>query len=191
MTLLKQQIKKGKSKTKKMKYLFYILFFCIIAPNAFAEGMVFNFKSPVFNGIGFSAHALTIENQEFSRKAAIKEKEAGALRQEIRDAGNTNYAKFIKNIESRIYAQLSKNLTDSLFGESCGTTYDGLGVVVPPTDKVGQGDTVGVGSCSGTVTFEGTTISYEKNTTTDVVTLTIDGADGKSTITVPLNDFQF
>ena len=48
-----------------------------------------------------------------------------------------------------------------------------------------------MGSCSGTVTFEGTTINYEKNTTTDIVTLTIDGADGKSTITVPLNDFQF
>ena len=56
-----------------MKYLFYILFFCIIAPNAFAEDMVFNFKSPAFTGIGFSAHALTIENQEFSRKAAIQE----------------------------------------------------------------------------------------------------------------------
>ena len=174
-----------------MKHLFYILFFCVITSNAFAEPLVHRFLSPAFTGLGFSAHALTIEDQEFSRKAALKEKQAAAVRQAIRDAGNTNYAKFIKNIESRIYAQLSKDLTDSLFGESCGTTYDGLGVAVPPTDKVGQGDLEGVGSCSGTVTFEGTTISYEKNTTTDIVTLTIDGADGKSTITVPLNDFQF
>ena len=174
-----------------MKYVFYIVLFCIASSNVFADSMVHKFKSPAFNGVGFSAHALTIENQEFSRKATIKEKKASETRQLIRDAGNTNYAKFLKNIESRIYAQLSKDLTDSLFGESCGTTYDSAGDAIAPTAEVSQGETVGVGSCSGTVTFEGTTITYEKNTTTDLVTLTIDGADGKSTITVPLNDFQF
>ena len=35
-----------------------------------------------------------------------------------RDAENTTLARFIKNFESRIYAQLSRQLVDQLFGEN-------------------------------------------------------------------------
>jgi hypothetical protein len=67
-------------------------------------------------------------------------------------------------VESRIYAQLSKQLVDSMFGDDAGT--------------------------SGTVTFEGTTISYVKDS--DNVALTIVSPDGSSTvITVPIGDFTF
>ena len=70
----------------------------------------------------------------------------------------------MKNVESRIYAQLSKQLVDSMFGETASST--------------------------GTVTFEGTTISYVK--TSDEVELTIVGTDGTTTtITVPVGDFTF
>ena len=107
---------------------------------------------------------MTIENQEFSRSEAIREKKAAAERQAIRDASNTNLSKFIKNVESRIYAQLSKQLVDSMFGEAAST--------------------------SGTVTFEGTTISYTKSN--DTVDLTIVDTNGSSTIiTVPVGDFTF
>ena len=34
--------------------------------------MVHKFKNPSFSGIGTSAHYLTIENQEFTRKMTIK-----------------------------------------------------------------------------------------------------------------------
>ena len=126
--------------------------------------MTHTFKSPSFNGNGYSAHVLTIENQEFSRSEAIREKKAAAERQAIRDASNTNLSKFIKNVESRIYAQLSKQLVDSMFGEAAST--------------------------SGTVTFEGTTISYTKSN--DTVDLTIVDTNGSSTIiTVPVGDFTF
>ena len=126
--------------------------------------MTHTFKSPSFNGNGYSAHVLTIENQEFSRSEAIREKKAAAERQAIRDASNTNLSKFIKNVESRIYAQLSKQLVDSMFGETAST--------------------------SGTVTFEGTTISYTKSN--DTVDLTIVDTNGSSTIiTVPVGDFTF
>ena len=148
-----------------MKYIFYIFCFCVaITSNAFGDSMVHKFKSPAFTGTGFSAHALTIENQEFSRQKAIKEKKEAAERQAARDVANTNLSKFMKNVESRIYAQLSKQLVDSMFGEDSGT--------------------------SGTVTFEGTTISYLKDS--ENVALTILDANGSETIiTVPIGDFTF
>jgi curli production assembly/transport component CsgF len=131
---------------------------------AFAGDLTHQWKSPAFSGTGYSAHVLTIENQEFSRKKALKEKKEAAERQLLRDAANTNLSKFMKNVESRIYAQLSKQLVDSMFGEDSGT--------------------------SGTVTFEGTTISYIKSS--DTVELTIESPDGSSTvITVPIGDFTF
>ena len=140
-----------------------VCFFMFMNPSH-AGDLIHTWKSPAFSGNGYSAHVLTIENQEFSRKKALKEKKEAAERQAVRDAANTNLSKFMKNVESRIYAQLSKQLVDSMFGEDAST--------------------------SGTVTFEGTTISYTKGT--DTVELTIVSPDGTSTIiTVPVGDFTF
>ena len=53
-----------------------------------------------------------------TRKEAI-EAEIKALQEQLeRDAENTTLARFIKNFESRIYAQLSRQLVDQLFGEN-------------------------------------------------------------------------
>jgi transcription elongation GreA/GreB family factor len=132
--------------------------------HSYAGQMTHQFKSPAFSGQGYSSHVLTIENQEFSRKKAIKDKKDAAERQRIRDENATNLSKFMKNVESRIYAQLSKQLVDSMFGEDAAE--------------------------SGTVTFEGTTISYVKSS--EEVTLTIVDANGSETvITVPIGDFTF
>ena len=141
------------------------LFLCMhVAEYAKASDLVHGWKSPAFSGIGYSSHALTIENQEHSRKKAIREKKEAATREAIRDAANTNLSKFMKNVESRIYAQLSKQLVDSMFGENSGQ--------------------------AGTVTFEGTTISYVKDT--EDVTLTIVDTNGSQTvISVPIGDFTF
>jgi curli production assembly/transport component CsgF len=149
----------------KLLTVLSISLYCgVFLASAFAADLTHTWKSPAFSGNGYSAHVLTIENQEFSRNTALKEKKEAAERQAIRDAANTNLSKFMKNVESRIYAQLSKQLVDSMFGEDAGT--------------------------SGTVTFEGTTISYVKST--DTVELTIVSPDGSSTvITVPIGDFTF
>ena len=145
-----------------IRFAMILLFF--VPSLAFAADLTHTWKSPAFSGNGYSAHVLTSENQEFSRKKALKEKKEAAERQAVRDAANTNLSKFMKNVESRIYAQLSKQLVDSMFGEDAST--------------------------SGTVTFEGTTISYTKGT--DTVELTIVSPDGTSTIiTVPVGDFTF
>ena len=78
----------------------------------------FQFKNPSFSGVGTSSHYLTIDSQEMTRKEAI-EAEIKALQDELeREAENTTLARFIKNFESRIYAQLSRQLVDQLFGEN-------------------------------------------------------------------------
>ena len=139
-------------------------FVMFIASLSYAADLTHTWKSPAFSGTGYSQHVLTIENQEFSRAKTIKEKKEAAERQPERKAANTNLSKFMKNVESRIYAQLSKQLVDSMFGETASET--------------------------GTVTFEGTTISYVKSS--DTVDLTIVSPDGSTTnITVPVGDFTF
>ena len=75
----------------------------------FADEMVHKFKSPSFNGQGISAHYLTIENQETNRRNEIKQALQDAIEEAERDAQNTTLARFIKNLESRIYSQLSRD----------------------------------------------------------------------------------
>jgi hypothetical protein len=141
-----------------------ILIIGIFIQNIKADQIVHKFKSPSFNGIGTSSHWLTIENQEFSRKLTIKE-EIKALQEEIeREKENSTLARFMRNLESRVYAELSRQLVNNLFGET-------------PSD-------------SGIIELEGNIIEY----TSDGVTLTlkITEADGTITeITIPIGTFTF
>ena len=167
-----------------------------------AAELTHRWKSPSFSGIGTSAHFLTIENQEFTRKAEIKAKRESEAAKKLAASKNTNYAKFIDNLESRIYAEFSKQLTDNLFGEACGTTYttatvDGVTTTTQDTPNPQEGNSIDgagtiVGSnCTGTYSFNDTTVTYTQDVTNDVVTLDIAGPDGSQVITLPLNDFQF
>ena len=120
------------------------------------------FKSPSFSGINQSSHYLTIENQEHSRKETIKKELEELQKQLERDAENTTLAKFIRNVESRIYSTLSRQIVDSMFGEN-------------PSE-------------SGEFNIEGTGISYV--TDGDEVILTVTDEYGNvTTITIPLGDF--
>lgn len=120
------------------------------------------FKSPSFNGVNQSSHYLTIENQETSRKDALKQEIEDAAKQAERDADNTTQAKFIRNVESRIYSTLSRQIVEEMFGEN-------------PQDE-------------GSFEVDGTGITYVKDN--DEVELTITDEYGKVTvITVPLGDF--
>ena len=177
------------------KCLATLIFIGCIVWSTFAAGaeLTHKWKSPSFSGVGTSAHFLTIENQEFTRKAEIKAKRDSEAAKKVSSAKNTNYAKFIDNLESRIFAEFSKQLTDNLFGESCGTTYttvDGVTTQDTPNPEAGNTDGVG-GNCTGTYSFNDTTVTYTKDVANDVVTLDIAGPDGSQVITLPLNDFQF
>jgi hypothetical protein len=154
-------------KTKIATWLFLIgviMFLTVIGMNLAADQIVHKFKSPSFNGIGTSSHYLTIENQQYTRKLTLKE-EIKALQDEIeREKENSTLARFMRNLESRVYAELSRQLVNNLFGET------------PQS--------------SGTITLEGNTIEY----TSDGVTLTlkITEADGTVTsITIPIGTFTF
>ena len=130
-----------------------------------ADEIKHEFKSPSFSGIGTSSHYLTIENQEFSRKEAL-EAEIQALKDALkREQENTTLARFIKNFESRIYAQLSRQLVDQLFGEN------------PATD--------------GSFTLFDNIITW----TSDGVTITLEifneTTGETTTITIPIGDFGF
>ena len=129
-----------------------------------ADEVVFKFKSPSFSGVNTSSHYLTIQNQEFNRKAALKA-EIKALQDQIeRDKENTTLARFIRNLESRIYAQLSRQLVENLFGET-------------PSDN-------------GILELEGNTIEY--SVVDGIITLTITDSDGNTTvISLPIGSFTF
>mgnify|MGYP003628728618 CR=1 FL=1 len=141
-----------------------IAFWCALivcfSIGSLSDEVVFKFKSPSFNGVNTSSHYLTSQNQEFNRKAEIK-----ALQDEIeRDKENTTLARFVRNLESRIYAQLSRQLVENLFGEM-------------PSD-------------SGILELEGNTIEY--NVVDGIITLIITDSDGNSTtISLPIGTFTF
>jgi hypothetical protein len=101
-----------------MKYTIALGAMLVFAGSTFATELVHEFKSPAFSGIGYSSHVLTIEQLESNRKKAIKDEEKAELDRADRELKSTNAYKFKNNLESRIYAQLSKQISDSIFGES-------------------------------------------------------------------------
>jgi hypothetical protein len=102
-----------------MKKLAFI--FCLVSSVSFANEIQFGFKSPSFNGVGYSSHVLTIENLEATRKQkAIDDRKSDAT-QAASDAKNTNLAKFLNNLESRIYATISQNIASELFKDGGAT----------------------------------------------------------------------
>jgi hypothetical protein len=124
----------------------------------------YTFKSPSFNGNGYSAHVLTIENQEHNRRDAIEKEIQAALDKEKNEAKNTNISKFLNNLESRIYAQISQNVATAMFADG--------------------------GSNAGTLNFEGNIINWTKSSTE--ITLNVTDYVGSSTsISIPLGSFQF
>jgi membrane-bound inhibitor of C-type lysozyme len=124
----------------------------------------YTFKSPAFNGIGYSSHVLTIENQEFTRQKAAADAIQSKLEKAANDAKNTNIQKFMNNLESRIYAQISQNLATAMFANG--------------------------GSNSGTLNFEGNTIFWTKDGTSVTLQVT-DTVGNTTTVVVPLGQFQF
>ncbi len=136
----------------------------VVGGSTQASELVHQFSSPAFSGQGYSAHVLTIEQLETQRRQKINDADQAARDKAERDAKNTTLAKFIVNLESRIYAQLSKQLADNMFGES--------------------------GRDTGTLDFQGSSITWFKNGST--VTLTVTEANGNRTeITVPIASFAF
>ena len=152
-----------------------VVFFCVtpLTTSILASDLVHEFKNPAFSGNGYSQHVLSVDQLQSQRKkdneAEAKSAEAAAAR----EVKNTTINKFIANVESRIYANLSKQLVDNMFGTSCDSS-----TTTCPT--------------SGTSEMEGATIYWVKDTTTEIITLTITDENGNVTsMSVPIGDFVF
>lgn len=98
------------------------LLFCLISSVSFATELQFGFKSPAFNGVGYSSHVLTIENLEQTRKQKLFDDRKAMAAQAAADAKNTNLQKFLNNLESRIYATISQNIASELFTSGGATS---------------------------------------------------------------------
>ena len=94
----------------------------LISSASYANEMQFQFKSPAFNGVGYSSHVLTIENLEQTRKQKQIDDAKAEAAKAAADAKNTNLAKFLNNLESRIYATLSQKIAEELFKQDGATS---------------------------------------------------------------------
>ena len=105
---------------------------------------------------------MDIEEKEYQRDRQRKE-DLKAKEQELqRQLESSNLYKFLKNVEARVYAELSKQLVDELFGDN-------------PSDH-------------GTVEIGGNTIEYTNDGVN--ITLNVTAADGtKTTIVIPVGAF--
>jgi hypothetical protein len=99
-----------------------VTFFILISSGAYASEMQFQFKSPAFSGVGYSSHVLTIDNQEQTRRQKIIDDQKAAAAKAAADAKNTNLAKFLNNLESRVYATLSQKIAEQLFKDNGNTS---------------------------------------------------------------------
>ena len=141
-----------------------LLLALILNSPAKADPLVQQFKSPSFNGYGWSQHVQAIDAQERSREQAIKDAEAAKAALAKAEASNTPLAKFMALFTSQVYAQLATQLSNNLFAE--GSAQQGM------------------------FNLDGNTISYVKTGTS--VTLTVVDKFGNTTVvTVPIATFAF
>ena len=151
-----------------MKRLFLALVFILASSSNVAADLVWGFKNPSFSGQGYSSHVLSVEQLQFNRKQDIRKEAEAEQRRIERELENTTLNKFLKNIESRIYAQISKQMVDAMFADCTDTC-----------------------SNTGTAEIEGSTITWVK--ADGMITLTIVSEDGTVTeISIPADgDFGF
>jgi hypothetical protein len=143
-----------------------LLALIILLTTASAGELTHDFKNPSFSGQGYSNHVLALEQLQFTRKQDLADDIARALKDAEREEENEVINKFIANVESRIYANLSKQLVDNMFSAD--------------------------GATSGTAEIEGATIYWEKDTDLGEISIRITEADGTvTTLTVPVGDFGF
>jgi hypothetical protein len=161
-----------------MKTLLQMLLLIGFSTSAISSGLTFDFSNPAFSGVGYSSHVLSIEQLQYNRRESVKDDLISAAAKAARDANNTTLSKFVTNVESRIFANLSKQMVDNMFGTNCAEDTDTDAIECP---------------LSGTATLpDGSTVYWAKDTTAETITLTVTDASGTITqLIVPVGDFKF
>ncbi len=139
-----------------MKCFWLLLLLC---SSALADELKFRFKSPSFNGVGYSAHKINLENISAARRKIIKDEIKSLEIQANLAAQRTPLNVFMTNLQSRIYSELSKQVTEQLFADT--------------------------GSDSGSFDLDGNTISWYR--LADQINLSVADTDGDlTTILIPI-----
>ena len=165
-----------------MKTLLQMLMFALMVFSTMttAGELTFGFKNPSFSGTGYSSHVLSIEQLQYQREQGVLDDKTAAEKAADRAAKNTTLSKFVTNVESRIFANLSKQMVDNMFGTNC-TPSD------PDIDDIVECPEDGLATLP-----DGSTVKWEKDTTLDTITLTVTDATGTITqLIVPVGDFKF
>jgi hypothetical protein len=151
-----------------MKIIVSSIVAIFIATPSLSSELIFQFNSPAFSGQGYSTHVLTVEQLEQQRRDKIRSDEQAAIDRAERDIRATNAYRFRNNLESRIYAQLSRQISDTIFGEG-GTNTDSGSIETPFGDVV-------------------TWVRFENS-----ITITITDSNGNlvSEFTAPIGEFAF
>ena len=152
------------------KALMFSVWALAIATVCHASEMTWGFKSPAFHfGNGYSTHVLSAEQLKFNRQEDLRQEAKAEEERIARELENSVLNKFVRNLESRIYATLSKQMVDAMFADcsdSCAT--------------------------SGSADIEGNGITWTKDEATGTITLVVDGDDGYTEITIPgAGEFNF
>ena len=155
-----------------------IILFTTLTTICQASELTFGFSNPSFSGVGYSSHVLSIEQLQYQREQGVADDKTAAEKAADRAAKNTTLSKFVTNVESRIFANLSKQMVDNMFGTNCAEDAETEELECP---------------LSGTATLpDGSTVSWVKDETAETITLTIiDASGGITQLIVPVGDFKF
>jgi hypothetical protein len=154
--------KEGNKQSEIIAIIGLVFILSIVAFNVNASPIVHEFKNPSFSGIAASAHYLTIDEQETKRRDELAEKIQSELDEIQREIDNSTLNKFLSNLQSRIFSNLSRDISDMLFSEDGGT--------------------------GGTIELEGNSISFSNDG--EYITLTVIDENGTITeIVIPIGVF--
>ena len=160
-----------------MKRNLKILLIFILPTTSNATDLIFQFKDPAFNGMGWSAQVITINQQEQNSKLNIENKKQAQINQAKTDAANTPLAKFMSLFSSQVYAQLATQLSNNLFQNNC-------------KDSAGNPISGCSNTTSGNFSLDGNTVTWLK-TAGNVQLTVVDTAGQKTVVTVPIAQFTF
>ena len=130
----------------------------LISASLVATPIVHEFKNPSFSGKGTGPLLDHRKPRTFKKEG--NRRSVGSMLESGRERQIIHLAKFIKNLESRIYAQMAKQLVESMFSNDNAVRF-------------------------GSFVLEGNTVTYEVITNEDgseFIRMTIVGSDGTETV---------
>ncbi len=139
----------------------YFILAVLLPVTVVASELIFQFKSPTFNGVGYSTHQLSKEQISFNRKKSIADELAAIALQAQLAEDRSALNMFLTNVQARIYSELAKQVTEQLFADD--------------------------GQESGTFTLEGNQITWYKSADDQIYLTVSDLIEGTTTeIIIPV-----